>query len=70
MTDTMKAILSRLLSQDLAHQEIWGEEDAKMFGEHMNRKGIIQEIKQYMEKEDIKFSQDWYMKVYQEEAQS
>ncbi len=67
MTDRMKNILERVLSQEIAKQEIWSKEDVELFGEHMNRNGIINEIKQFMKDEDIRFNQEWYIRG-QEEA--
>lgn len=66
MSGTMNSILSRVLSQEIARQEIWGKEDAEMFGEHMNRQPVIQEIKQFMADENISFNQDWYIRTQTE----
>ncbi len=63
MTDIMNAILERVLSQEIAHQEQWSKEDVAMFGEHMNRDKQIQEIKQFMQDNDIRFNQEWYVKA-------
>lgn len=62
MTDTMKSILERVLSQEIAHQENWQADDAERFGEDvMNRGRIIQEVKEFMEQNDIKFREDFYL---------
>lgn len=67
MTATMNAILERVLSQELAKQEIWSKKDVELFGEHMNRDKIIAEIKKFMETNDIRFNQEWYQRTFLEE---
>lgn len=61
-TDRMEAIMERIFSQEIARQEQWSKEDVEMFGEHMNREALIQEIKDFMEANNIRFSMDWYMR--------
>ena len=63
MTDRMSAVLERVLSQEIAHQEQWSKEDVEMFGEHMNREALIAEIKQFMKDNDIRFNQEWYLRA-------
>lgn len=63
MSGTMSSILERVLSQEIAHQEQWSKEDVEMFGEHMNRDGLIAEIKQFMKDNDIRFNNEWYMRA-------
>ena len=61
MTDVMKSILSRVLSEEIAHQEQWEKQDIKNFGKSMtDRKGIVKEIKDFMNDNDIKFNDYFY----------
>lgn len=61
MTDMMKGILARVLSQELAHQENWQADDMKRFGkDKMDRGYIIQEVKSFMEENGIQFREDFY----------
>ena len=61
MTDVMKSILSRVLSEEIAHQEQWEKQDIENFGKSMtDRKGIIKEIKDFMKDNDIKFNDYFY----------
>lgn len=61
----MKSILSRVLSQEIRHQEQWKEQDVEMFGEHMAgpRNLNIKEIKNFMEENDIEFNYEWYIRA-------
>lgn len=65
MTDLMKSILSRVLSQEIAHQEIWAEKELKRFGEpKINREEINKEIRQFMKDNNIEFRQDFYIQEF------
>lgn len=67
--EMMKAILSRVLSQEIAHQEKWKKEDVERQGDDIasreevakQRDDFIKEIRDWMKKNDIKFSHDWYI---------
>lgn len=58
MTERMQGILSRVLSQEIAKQEIWNKED--IANGFPTREGTIQEIKDFMEENNIKFRKDFY----------
>ena len=61
MTDLMKGILGRVLSQEIAHQENWKKDDIERFGnDGTNRDMIIQQIKDFMEENEIQFREDFY----------
>ena len=69
--EMMKAILSRVLSQEVAHQEIWKKEDIERRDDEASKKDVakqrdevIKVIKDWMEQNDIKFSVDWYMSEF------
>lgn len=49
-------ILSRVLSAEIGNQEIWKEQDLERFGcDKIGRDEIIEEIRQFMKDNDIKF---------------
>jgi hypothetical protein len=56
----MKGILSRVLSQELAHQKIWGEQEEREMGYNHNREAIIADIKTWMTANGIEFRADFY----------
>lgn len=58
MTRKMNAILERILSQEIARQEVWSKEDVE--NGFPGREDIIQEIKDFMKENDIKFRKDFY----------
>jgi hypothetical protein len=69
--EMMKAILSRVLSQEVAHQEIWKKEDIERRDDEASKKEVakqrdevIKVIKDWMKQNDIKFSLDWYMSEF------
>lgn len=65
MTDTMKGILSRVLSQEIAHQEIWAQEELEKFGEpKIKREEIVAEIKKWMKDNDVEFRDDFYIQEF------
>lgn len=60
----MTAILSRVLSQEVAHQELWREQDIKRFGrDKVNRAEIISIIKDYMDEHEIMFNHIVYLET-------
>ena len=60
-SERVTAILSRILSEEIAHQEQWKKSDIERFGEcKTDRDGIIVELKQFMKDNDIPFSYDHY----------
>lgn len=62
MTDVMNGILSRVLSQEIAHQEIWQQQEVERFGKEMTgRNNIIKEIQNFMIENDIPFRNDFYL---------
>lgn len=67
MDEFMKSILCRVLSEEIAHQEQWKENDIKLFGseekakETSDRDEWIKRIKEWMKENDIKFSYDHYL---------
>ena len=64
MTDLMKGILSRILSQEIAHQEQWQKDDIERFGEDITKRDeIIEEIKSFMDENGIEFSSHFYYSV-------
>lgn len=65
MSDRMKSILSRVLSQEVAHQEIWAKKEAEQFGKSvLDRDDIIKEIKAFMVENDIKFNGEFYLQEF------
>lgn len=58
MTTRMNAILGRVLSQELAKQEVWGKQD--IANGFPGRDDVIKEIKDFMEENNIKFRKDFY----------
>lgn len=63
MTDLIKGVLSRVLSEELAHQENWKKDDAsKHHAGVIDRDSIMEEIRTYMKENDIPFRDDFYYK--------
>ena len=61
MNKIMKGILSRLLSQEIANQERWQQDEIKKYGKQkLDRDKIIKNIKDFMKENEIEFSYDWY----------
>lgn len=55
MTPTIKAIMTRILNQEIEQQRKWQQSEAKAgFGGMTDREAIITEIKQFMEENGIK----------------
>lgn len=63
MSSRMNGILERVLSQEIARQEVWSKEDVERFGEHMNRDALIAELRKFMQDNGIKFNQEWYIRT-------
>ena len=64
MAETMKSILTRVLSQEIAHQEQWKKEDLERFGKNpIDRDKIVAEVKDFMKENNIDFSYDWYFSI-------
>ena len=56
MSERIREILSRVLSAEIGNQEIWKEQDLERFGcDKIGRDEIIEEIRQFMKDNDIKF---------------
>lgn len=64
MTNTMNAILERVLSEEIAKQEMQSKKD--IANGFPPRDNIIKEIKDFMEENDIKFRQDFYLDTIRE----
>lgn len=64
MTDTMNAILERILSEEIAKQEMCSKKD--IANGFPSRDNIIKEIKDFMEENNIKFRQDFYLDTIRE----
>ncbi len=64
MTNTMNAILERILSEEIAKQEMQSKED--ITNGFSSRDNIIKEIKDFMKENDIKFRQDFYLDTIRE----
>ena len=62
MTDRMRVILSRVLSEELAWQAIW-EAKEHYAGVETDRAEIRQEILTYMDKNGIKMDEQSYLNV-------
>lgn len=64
MNSIMKGILSRLLSQEIANQERWQQDEIKKFGkQQIDRDKIIKNIKDFMRENEIGFSERCYDEV-------
>lgn len=60
MTKKMQSILSRVLSTERDNQVKWREEDIKNFGcDISNRTQTIEDIRLFMEENDIPFNADY-----------
>ena len=56
MSERIREILSRVLSAEIGNQEIWKEQDLERFScDKIGRDEIIEEIRQFMKDNDIKF---------------
>lgn len=64
MTNTMNAILERVLSEEIAKQEMQSKKD--IANGFPSRDNIIKEIKDFMEENNIKFRQDFYLDTIRE----
>lgn len=63
--EMMNDILSRILSQEIAHQEIWKKKDIEKWGtERLDRDEIVKKIKAWMEQNEIEFDYDWYIREF------
>lgn len=61
MSEMMRSILCRVLSQEVAHQEIWKKEDIEVFGTDRQKRGeIVEEIKEWMKQNDVDFNLEYY----------
>lgn len=61
MNSIMKGILSRLLSQEIANQERWQQDEIKKYGkQQIDRDKIIKNIKDFMRENEIEFSERCY----------
>lgn len=64
MNSIMKGILSRLLSQEIANQERWQQDEIKKYGkQQIDRDKIIKNIKDFMRENEIGFSERCYDEV-------
>lgn len=62
MNTFMQVILSRVLSEEIAQQELWQREDEKNFGKDMSdRSSYVAEIKQFMKDNGIEFKEHFYL---------
>ena len=59
MNSVINSVLSRVLSQEIALQEKWKENDIKMLG-NSERDKVISEILNFMKNENIEFRNDFY----------
>lgn len=66
MTERMKSILSRVLSEEIGNQMRWHKEEKKegLPAHVINRTEIIEEIKKYMEENKIEVREDFIYKTY------
>ena len=60
MTKYMNAVLERVLSEELGRQSVWLADDKADGRDTKTRTGIIEEIKNFMDQEGIKFRQDFF----------
>lgn len=65
--EVVKSILGRVLSQEIAHQEIWKKQDTEKYGIDSDRDALIKEIKEWMQENDIAFNRGFYEQVLYEE---
>ena len=60
----MSSVLSIALSREVAHQELWKEQDIKRFGyDKLNRTELINTIKEYMNEHGIRFNYIVYLEI-------
>lgn len=60
MDEVMNQILSRVLSQEIANQENWAQDDAERGLQTDRRTEIVTIIKDFMQENDIPFRADLY----------
>lgn len=60
MNEMMISILSRVLSEELAHQENWKVYDKMKGYDVISRDNVINEVKQFMNENNIPFAKHWY----------
>lgn len=62
MDEFMKGILSRVLSEEIAKQQKWADREERDFGmDRSNREDNVKRIQEFMDKNEIKFREDFYM---------
>ncbi len=61
MNDTMNAVLSRILSEEIAKQEVWRDLEQTQFEiSPDSRNEVIDTVKAFMQENNIDFRQDFY----------
>ena len=64
MSECMRSILSRVLSQEIGHQEKWKNEEEDKYGRCMgDRDEYVEEIRQFMKENNIEFRADFYLEA-------
>ena len=63
ISEKMKGLLGRVLSEEIAKQEHWSVSDIATFGTDHGRAKTIDEIKDFMTTNDIAFSQEDYISM-------
>ena len=67
MTDIIKSILKRTLSEEIGKQMAWRDNEKDKGYPFVNRKEIIEEIKAYMSEQGIEVDDDYLFNGYQSE---
>jgi hypothetical protein len=70
MNDIIRGILGRILSQEIAHQEIWAKREIEQgFESDSNKRDtIIQDIRVWMIENGIEFREDFYYETIGKEG--
>ena len=68
MTDLMRGLLERVLSEELGRQAAWLQQDEENLIFIGNRENVMQEIKDFMKENDIRFRDDFYINAYYRET--
>lgn len=64
MSEFMRSILSRVLSQEIGHQEKWKNEEEDKYGYcNADRDNYVKEIQQFMQDNNIEFRTDFYLEA-------
>ena len=64
MTTLMNGLLERVLSEELGRQTAWRQQDTDRGFDTADREKVMQEIRDFMKENDIKYRDDFFTDGY------